>query len=316
MKRRQNVTENSVILSDFFCFGKRFAVAAQTNRQKSQTTKPTANSNDTTTNQTPDAVTKTSLPGGVEMSFAYIPPSVFRMGSNRAQNEMPAHDVKISQGFWMQTTEVSQAQLKAVMCTLPSKCDSGSLSGNFIGDNKPVICVSWSDAQEFVRRMNLKKDGFKYSLPTEAEWEYAARQGAGEYVGNYDIVGKLAWYAYNSGRTIIPRPDLLWNNDPLSYGKNLSQNGNSIQAVATKQANKLGLYDMRGNAWEWVQDWYHAGYYAESPAIDPTGPASGSSHVIRGGSWFNIAEDVRLAIRRYNDPSRRLDTIGFRILRR
>lgn len=127
-------------------------------------------------------VRKTTLPGGVEMSFAYVPAGSFEMGSTQSDDEKPIHTVKISQGFWMQTTEVTQAHWKSVMGALPSKCDYGELNGSFLGDNKPIICVNWDDAQEFIKQMNLKNDGYKYRLPSEAEWEYAARSGT---TGNY-----------------------------------------------------------------------------------------------------------------------------------
>lgn len=232
-------------------------------------------------------VRKTTLPGGVEMSFAYIPSGSFEMGSTTQYDEKPIHTVKISQGFQMQTTEITQAQWKSVMGALPSKCDYGELKGNFLGDNKPIICVSWDDAQEFIRQMNLKNDGYKYRLPTEAEWEYAARSGTtGNYVGYLD---GLAWYDGNSG--------------------------GSTHDVATKQANAWGLFDMHGNVSEWCQDWYESGYYAKSPATDPTGATSGSNRMYRGGKWFDSASYLRSAFRNYDTPSYRGDYLGFRVVR-
>lgn len=247
----------------------------------------TTTSGNTTANRTAGAVTKATLPGGVEMSFAYVPAGEFQMGSTQSDNEKPVHTVKISQGFWMQTTEVTQGQWKSVMGALPSKCDLGELKGSFLGDNKPIICVSWDDAQEFIRQMNLKNDGYKYRLPTEAEWEYAARSGTrGSYVGYLD---GMAWYDGNSG--------------------------GSTHDVATKQANAWNLYDMHGNVWEWVQDWSNAEYYAKSPATDPVGPASGSHRVARGGSWTPPAGFVDSTSRGGNTPSSRKRDLGFRLLR-
>ena len=209
------------------------------------------------------------------------------MGSNTGEaDEKPVHTVRISQGFQMQTTEVTQAQWKAVMGALPTKCDYGSLSGNFLGDNKPIICVSWDDAQEFVRQMNAKNDGYKYRLPSEAEWEYGARAGtSGDYAGNLD---SMAWYDVNSG--------------------------SSTHEVATKSANSWGLYDMHGNVWEWCQDWYDKDYYAKSPGTDPTGAATGSNRVVRGGSWDNSAANARSANRNNNTPSNRNNNLGFRVV--
>ncbi len=247
---------------------------------------PTTPTN-TTANRTAGEVTKTTLPGGVEMSFAYVPAGSFEMGSTTEEDEQPIQTIKISQGFWMQTTEVTQAQWKSVMGALPSKCDYGELKGSFLGDNKPIICVSWDDAQEFIRQMNLKNDGYKYPLPTEAEWEYAARSGTtGNYAGYLDA---MAWYDGNSGY--------------------------STHDAATKQANAWGLYDMHGNVWEWCQDWYEAGYYAKSPASDPVGPASGSNRVGRGGGWGSAAGYLRSADRSSGAPSKRRGDLGFRLLR-
>ncbi len=263
-------------------------------------------------NITVGTVRKTTLPGGVEMSFAYVPAGSFEMGSTTSDDEKPIHTVKISQGFWMQTTEVTQVQWKAIMRALPSKCDYGSLSRNFLGDNKPIICVNWDDAQEFIRQMNLKNDGYKYRLPTEAEWEYAARSGTtGNYAGYLDA---MAWYANNSGRTTIDA-DAIRKNDQSNYGKRLSENGNSTQNVATKQANAWGLYDMHGNVWEWCQDWYDAGYYAKSPASDPIGPTSGSVRVRRGGGWSATADYLRSADRISLAPSVRASYLSFRVVR-
>jgi formylglycine-generating enzyme required for sulfatase activity len=207
------------------------------------------------------------------------------MGSSQSEDEKPIHTVKISQGFWMQTTEVTQAQWKAIMGALPAKCDYGELKGNFLGDNKPITCVSWDDAQKFVRQINLKNDGYKYRLPTEAEWEYAARSGTtGNYASNLDAI---AWYDENPG--------------------------GSSHDVATKQANVWGLYDMYGNVWEWVQDWYRR--YPSEMETDPTGATSGSFRVNRGGSWVTSAEYLRSAYRfGGNLPSDRSAYLGFRLL--
>lgn len=232
-------------------------------------------------------ILKETLPGKVEMSFAYIPAGEFQMGSNNGrEDEKPVHTVKISRGFWMQTTEVTQAQWKAVMGALPSKCDYGELKGNFLGDNKPIICVSWNDTQVFIAKLNSQNAGFKYRLPTEAEWEYAARAGTtGDYAGDLD---SMAWFQNNSG------------------GK--------TNEVGTKSPNAWNLYDMHGNVWEWVQDWYDWEYYARSPINDPTGAASGSNRVFRGGSWFLPAGTLRSAYRSGNAPSERYGVVGFRLL--
>ncbi len=244
----------------------------------------------TTTNvaKTAGAVSKRTLAGGVEMNFAYIPAGEFQMGSNNGEkDEQPVHTVKLSRGFEMQTTEVTQAQWKAVMGALPSKCDYGSLSGNFLGDNKPIICMSWDDAQQFIAKLNAQNDGYKYRLPTEAEWEYAARAGTtGDYAGYLDGMG---WHKDNSG--------------------------GSTQNVGTKQANGWGLYDMHGNVWEWVQDWYDRDFYSKSPTTDPVGASSGSYRVFRGGSWSDASDYLRSANRFIHMPSSRHYNLSFRVVR-
>lgn len=134
-------------------------------------------------------------------------------------------------------------------------------------------------------KLNNLNDGYKYRLPTEAEWEYAARAGTtGDYAGDLDL---MAWYGAISS-----------------------------QPVKTKLANEWKLYDMHGNVWEWTADWYDEDYYAKSPSTDPTGASSGSSRVIRGGSWFNNAVHfLSLANRGYDSPSARIYVFGFRVVR-
>ena len=133
--------------------------------------------------------------------------------------------------------------------------------------------------------MNARNDGYRYRLPTEAEWEYAARAGTpGTYAGNLD---DMAWYDKNSNGQTHP--------------------------VGQKKANAWGLYDMHGNVWEWVEDWY--GNYSAGPATDPKGPATGSSRVVRGGSWYVFSEVVRVSYRPDYDPDSWDPSIGFRLLR-
>jgi len=160
------------------------------------------------------------------------------------------------------------------------------------GDNCPVENVSWYEVQEFIERLN-SKTGKKYRLPTEAEWEYAARSGGKreKYAGtNSDAdLGSYAWYITNSGSKTHP--------------------------VGQKQPNGLGLYDMSGNVWEWCSDWYGKDYYASSPKDNPQGPSSGSYRVLRGGSWGNDPRNIRASDRGIDFPSFRLIYNGFRLLR-
>jgi formylglycine-generating enzyme required for sulfatase activity len=161
----------------------------------------------------------------------------------------------------------------------------GSNPSYFEGTDRPVEQVSWSDAQQFLEKMNERHDGYRYRLPTEAEWEYAARgPTTGADAGSLDA---MAWYDTNSGRQTHP--------------------------VGQKQPNAWGLYDMHGNVWEWVQDWY--GNYSSAEQVDPTGPSSGTDRVLRGGSWYNRAEYSRVSFRYSYEPSVMYVNFGFRCVR-
>lgn len=207
----------------------------------------------------------------------------FTMGATPEQGsdvynwEKPTHQVTLK-GFYIGKYEVTQAEWKAVMGENPS---------NYKGDNLPVDNVSWNDCQEFIRKLN-ELTGKNFRLPTEAEWEYAARGGrrsyGAKYAGDNDI-DNVAWYARNSNSTTHP--------------------------VGTKRANELGLYDMTGNVMEWCQDCY--GYYSSSAQTNPTGPGSGLKRVLRGGSWFNDVGGCRLSNRDYGGPVYRNYDVGLRL---
>lgn len=218
---------------------------------------------------------------GMEMMF--IPSGTFKMGSNESDDEKPIHEVTITRPFYLGKYEVTQKQWQGVMGTNPS---------NFKGDNRPVENVSWNDVQEFIKKLNQKEGGNKYRLPTEAEWEYAARAGSTTKwsFGDSEIrLVEYAWYDTNSGGETHP--------------------------VGQKKPNAWGLYDVHGNVWEWCNDWYNSSYYQNSPRNDPSGPGSGSNRVFRGGSWDYVAPNTRAADRYYADPSRRYGGVGFRLLR-
>jgi formylglycine-generating enzyme required for sulfatase activity len=223
---------------------------------------------------------------GIGMEFVLIPAGSFQMGADRnfeeaSDDETPQHRVTISRPFYLGKTEVTQAQWTAVMGNNPSK---------FKGRTNPVEQVSWDDVQEFIRRLNRKEGTDKYRLPTEAEWEYAARAGttsAYSFGDDASYLGRYAWYDGNSGDR--PHP------------------------VGQKPPNAWGLHDMHGNVWEWVQDWYDGNYYGRSPSTDPRGPSSGSSRVYRGGSWIYDAAYCRSANRYSYWPDYRYDNLGFRL---
>src|SRR5262249_35065021 len=158
----------------------------------------------------------------------------------------------------------------------------------FTGDkSRPVEQVSWEDVQEFIKRLNTRERGMAfYRLPTEAEWEYAARAGSStaySFGNNASDLGRHAWHDGNAGQQTHP--------------------------VGQKQPNAWGLYDMHGNVWEWVQDWHSV--YTSGPVVDPTGPASGALRVYRGGGWYVVARDGRSAIRGHGAPGLRRGSLGF-----
>jgi formylglycine-generating enzyme required for sulfatase activity len=221
----------------------------------------------------------------IEAEFVLIPAGTFTMG----EYSVDTHKVKISKAFYMQTTEVTQGQWETVMGNNPSRFKD-------CGDDCPVEQVSWNDVQDFIRKLNSMESANKYRLPTEAEWEYAARSGGKQetYAGTSSDseLGNYAWYSANSGSKTHP--------------------------VAQKIPNGLGLYDMSGNVWEWVLDWYGAyqtNIFSLSLSVtDPTGPSSGSQRVLRGGSWYNGARDCRATVRRFFTPDISGSNLGFRLV--
>ena len=234
-----------------------------------------------------------SLPGGAVMDFVEVGPGTFQMGSPESEEghssgEGPMHEVEISQGFYLGKYEVTQGQWEAVMRSKPSYHKGTDLL--------PVERVSWDDVQKFIGRLNAAAGSVVYRLPTEAEWEYACRAGTQtrwSFGDNEDQLGDYAWYRGNNS------PD-------------------GTKEVGGKLPNPWGLYDMHGNVWEWVQDWYGRDYWAtwdnSYPRVNPQGPASGSERVIRGGSFWGKAEYVRSA-ERFGTSTAGGSATGFRLLR-
>jgi hypothetical protein len=218
--------------------------------------------------------------------FALIPAGSFLMGDDESDmaNERPAHTVTLTQPFLMQKTEVTQGQWRAVMGENPSYfSDCGGLC--------PVERVNWDDIQLFLAALNDMDPGKDYRLPTEAEWEYAARAGTTGDYGGTGVLDDMGWYSGNSAVDGVRQ----------------------THPVALKLPNDWGLYDMHGNVSEWVQDWY--GLYTAGSKTDPTGPETGSYRVVRGGSWIFYAVVARSAFRYDVSPGYRLYYIGFRLAR-
>ena len=229
---------------------------------------------------------------GVTFKLVDIDGGIFSMGAtpeqgeNANDNEKPVHQVALSP-FSLSVTEVTQELWLAVMGTNPSKFSSNL--------KRPVENVSWNDCQVFIARLN-ELTGQNFRLPTEAEWEFAARGGMKslgyKYSGSDDL-NEIAWYNYNAYAVGSSSPD---------YG---------THAVSTKAANELGLYDMTGNVWEWCQDW--SSDYSAADQINPTGPETGTNRVIRGGGWTNYPKLLRVAARTGYKPGFIGNFIGFRL---
>ena len=238
-----------------------------------------------------------TLPGGASLEMVWIEAGTFQMGSpssesGRDSDEGPVHGVTISQGFYLGKYEVTQGQWERVMSTRPWQGQDNVRSGS----DYPAVYVSWEDAQEFIRRLNVSLGQNVYRLPTEAEWEYACRAGTTTRWSFGDDESQLTHYAW--------------------YRDNARDVGEQYgHLIGTKRANPYGLYDMYGNVWEWVQDWYAENYYSSSPSVDPQGPSSGSDRVVRGGSFRLYAHYVRSASRAYSSPSNHVYSVGFRLLR-
>ena len=206
-------------------------------------------------------------------NMVYVEGGTFMMGATSGQgsdvygDEEPAHQVTVS-SFSIGKYEVTQEEWEAVMGSNPS---------NFIGAKRPVEQVSWNDCQEFVMKLNILT-GKCFRLPTEAEWEYAARGGR-----------KSSCYKYAGSNTL---EDVAW------CDKN---SGDETHEVGRKSSNELGLFDMSGNVWEWCSDW--EGSYESAPQTNPSGPSSGSNRVTRGGGWYIFLDDIRLWERGGSPPS-------------
>jgi formylglycine-generating enzyme required for sulfatase activity len=218
-----------------------------------------------------------------ELNYVWIPPGNFMMGcspgdSECSNEENPSHGVTISKGFWLGQVPVTVGTYKRFTGVTGRQMPAApSFNKAWTNENMPIVGVSWDDAQAYCGWMGGR-------LPTEAEWEYAARAGSTEI--RYGSIDEIAWYSNNSSA--------------------------QTHEVAQKRPNAWNLYDMLGNVWEWVDDWYDENYYTESPGNDPRGPSAGQARVLRGGSWFNNLWNVRLSSRKCSDPGYRYNYAGLR----
>ena len=224
-----------------------------------------------------------SVKDGVSIDMVKVEAGTFMMGATSEMkdpdiDEKPVHQVTLTNDYYMGKYEVTQALWEAVMGSNPSK---------YKGDNLPVEMVSWNDCQEFISKLN-SMTGRKFRLPTEAEWEYAARGGkksrSYQYSGSSNI-SDVAWYDENCGST--------------------------TRAVGTKRPNELGIYDMSGNVWEWCHDWYSS--YSSLSQMNPIGAISGACRVRRGGSWDNSVWYSRSSSRSYDTSDYSRINLGLRL---
>jgi formylglycine-generating enzyme required for sulfatase activity len=228
------------------------------------------------------------------MEFVLIQPGTFLMGSPESEegrhHDEILHEVTLTKPYYLQTTPVTQEQWQAVMGDNPSY---------FQGAHLPVERVSWDDVQQFIQRLNQRSEG-TYRLPTEAEWEYAARAGTSTPFGIGNGVDIDSTQANFNGK--------------YPYGKNKQgvyrERTTPVKSFAP---NGWGLYDMHGNVCEWVQDWF--GEYPEGEETDPQGTQLGCIRVSRGGGWYSYARNARSAIRYLNSPGIRGYYIGFRLVK-
>ena len=238
---------------------------------------------------------KDTITNSIGMQFVYISPGTFMMGSpknepGRDDNEK-LHEVTLTKGFYLQTTEVTQKQWTDIMGNNPSRFKE-------CGNDCPVEKISWNDVQDFIAKMNRIEKRELYRLPTEAEWEYSARAGTQKpfYFGD-----------------CLSTDEANYNGNYPLKDCNKGIYRRTTMPVASFQGNAWGLYDMHGNVWEWCQDWY--GKYSSEGVTDPTGPSSGSNRVFRGGGWYDYAHYCRSANRNSREPGNRNNNVGFRLLR-
>ena len=238
-------------------------------------------------NTTTNADMQTFTVSGVEFTMVKVEPGTFMMGAIEGDvevtnNEKPVHQVTLTKPFYMAQTEVTQALWQAVMDTNPSYFNEGG--------NLPVEQVSYNDAIEFCSRLS-ELTGHTFTLPTEAQWEYAARGGQNApatptiYAGSSELAA-VAWYTDNCE--------------------------NTTHEVGSKAPNELGLYDMSGSVREWCLDWY--GDYSSSAQTDPQGPSTGTNRVVRGGGWASWARECRISARMDFYPGNRYGDTGLRVV--
>ncbi|MEH6538420.1 MAG: formylglycine-generating enzyme family protein [Psychroserpens sp.] len=240
------------------------------------------------------------------IEMVHVAGGTFNMGctskkANCMEVEKPAHKVVLDD-FYIGKYEVTQEQWRNVMEVNSENIELKNCN------NCPIENISWEEVQEFIKKINTKT-GEVYRLPTEAEWEYAAR--GGNMSNNYqfsggDVLDKVAWFWKNSGDSIL-EGDWDW--------ETINKNNGRTHPVGRKAPNELGLFDMTGNVGEWCQDWYNSKYYSKSAKNNPQGPSDAVNRVNRGGGWFSDARFSRVIDRHSDKPDQHFNFMGFRLAR-
>jgi formylglycine-generating enzyme required for sulfatase activity len=256
------------------------------------------------------------------LKYVWVLPGTFLMGcspgdSECVDDETPAHQVTITKGFWIGQTLVTVAAYKrytqATGKPMPAEpaLMGRPLNPGWKDEAQPITDVNWYEARDYC----VWEGG---RLPTDAEWEYAARGGNPN--ARYGLLDDIAWYADNSGPQRLDSTALK-NEDKAKFGggrkifnQALHDNGNSAHDVALKAPNGYGLYDMLGNVWVWVSDWYEPHYYDHSPAQDPQGPATGQLKLERAASWDDVPQYLRASYNHKARPELREWSLGFRCI--
>ena len=265
-----------------------------------------------------------TLPGGVQMEMVYVAPGSFRMGSDVGEpDEKPVHDVRLTKGYWIGKYPITQAQWNALVTAngvsfdrgkpVPYFSSSGSGRDRVAGldtSDFPMERISWEDCDTLVKALNKnEKGGRTWDMPTEAQWEFAARGGnksRGYKYSGGDNMDDVGWYYENSGTKRLS--DSEWEFEALGTNKCRTH---SVREKGV--GNELGIVGMSGNVWEWCQDLYDENYYSKCPTDDPCNTASGGYRVLRGGGWNFSARDCRSAHRYRDIHGYRYDLYGFRL---
>ncbi len=236
------------------------------------------------------------------------------LDNEASEEETPQHKVQISKGFQMGVYEVTLGQYNQYVETMTDEERDTLLHDDFEkynshGDEAAVTMVSWDGAQLFINWLNQQEKSGNYRLPTEAEWEYCARAGSSTI------------YPWGDERDINAARQYSWFNineaDMEKWFTKDDKHDREVYArlVGKKEVNPWGLYDMQGNVWEWVQDWYSVDYYHTSPVSDPQGPEISKTKVFRGGSWYGTVESLRCSYRGLNESDNHSNSTGFRLVR-